>query len=52
MKYKLKEEQMQGIRRFMLLKICFNVNYYIKDQSLDSTSQQSEQLLHTLVKHG
>jgi hypothetical protein len=49
---KLKKEQMLGIRLFMLTKRCFNVNDYLKEQSLDYTGQQSEQLLHMPVKHG
>jgi hypothetical protein len=37
---------------FKLPKRCFNVNYYLKDQTLDYTGLQSGQLLHTIVKHG
>jgi hypothetical protein len=35
----------------MITKTCFDVNYCPKDQNLDSTDLQSDQLLHTLVKH-
>jgi hypothetical protein len=36
----------------MLTKRCFSVNYCLKDQNLDYTGQQSDQLLHRLVRHG
>jgi hypothetical protein len=44
--------EMLGIMIFMLIKRCFNVNYYPNDQNLDYTGQQSDESLHTLVKHG
>jgi hypothetical protein len=48
----VKERLNAGNKAFMLTKRCFNVNYYLKDQNLDYTHQQSDQLLHMFVKHG
>jgi hypothetical protein len=42
----------QGTRLFMLTKTCINVNCYLKGLNVDYASQQSGQLLHTVVKYG
>jgi hypothetical protein len=33
-------------------KKCVNVYYYLRDQNLDYTGEQSDHLLHMLVKRG
>jgi hypothetical protein len=48
----VKERIIAGDKAVNANKRCFNVNYCNKHQNLDYTGQQSDQLLHTLVKHG